>query len=268
MIMYLSYFKIRIIANLQYRAAAIAGILTQLFFGFVYLVVYVTFYKSNPGVTPPMEWSKLVSYLWLQQAFFALTYSAEKDQELLNSIRNGNIAYEMIRPQNFFLKYYVKMVAKKTSMFLLRCWPIIIIGFLLPEPYTLLLPSSFLNFILFLIAIVFSTLLISALVIIIHLLIVFTIDSKGLMSVYMVIIDLFMGNIVPLPFFPPILKKIAYILPFRYICDFPFRIYSGDILVNEGYSLLIQSALWTIAFIGLGLWLSKMVMRKAVIQGG
>ena len=36
---YLSYFKLRFISGLQYRFAAIAGILTQFFFGIVIIMV-------------------------------------------------------------------------------------------------------------------------------------------------------------------------------------------------------------------------------------
>ena len=38
---YLNYFKLRIITNLQYRAAALAGIGTQLFFGLTYIMLYI-----------------------------------------------------------------------------------------------------------------------------------------------------------------------------------------------------------------------------------
>ena len=44
---YLSYFKLRFITSLQYRAAALAGISTQFFFGFVFIMVYVAFYESG-----------------------------------------------------------------------------------------------------------------------------------------------------------------------------------------------------------------------------
>ena len=46
---YLSFFKIRFINGLQYRAAAYAGIATQLAWGFMYIMMYHTFYKTNPS---------------------------------------------------------------------------------------------------------------------------------------------------------------------------------------------------------------------------
>ena len=90
---YVNYFRLRVITALQYRAAAISGFFTQLFFGFIYLMVYLAFYES--GDNYPMALKDLIAYLWLNQAFFSLVYMWTKDQEFLAMIKNGNIAYEL-----------------------------------------------------------------------------------------------------------------------------------------------------------------------------
>ena len=84
---YLSYFKLRFITNLQYRTEAIAGICTQIFFGLIFIMVYLAFYES--GGDTPMNWQELVNYLWLQQSFFALIYPFDRENELLNMIKIG-----------------------------------------------------------------------------------------------------------------------------------------------------------------------------------
>lgn len=63
-----------------------------------------------------MDWQSLVNYLWLQQAFYALIYPFDRENELLDMIKNGNLAYELIRPQNFYLKWYIKMLSKKSEI--------------------------------------------------------------------------------------------------------------------------------------------------------
>lgn len=68
---YLSLFRMRVTAGQKYRAAAWAGVATQFFFGFMYIMIYRSFYMSSAS-TPPMEWAQLVSYTWLQQAFLAI----------------------------------------------------------------------------------------------------------------------------------------------------------------------------------------------------
>lgn len=265
---YLNYFKLRIITNLQYRASAIAGIFTQFFFGFVFIMVYLAFYESNGTVSVDMSLSQLVTYIWLQQAFFALSYPYLKDEELNTMILNGNLAYELVRPQNLFIKFFIKMIASRFCSALLRFSPIIIISLILPEPYKLALPYSTESFIIFLIALILSCLLISVINIVVQLLSMFTIDSKGITNIYMIIAEIFMGGTIPIPFFPKFLKLIAYALPFRYISDFPYRVYSGSILVNEGYHLLLGSSIWIIIIFVIGLLLSKFALKKAVIQGG
>ena len=50
---YLSIFKVKMMNNIQYRMAAIAGISTQLFFGLVFIMVYLAFYKSGNNSNLP-----------------------------------------------------------------------------------------------------------------------------------------------------------------------------------------------------------------------
>ena len=50
----ISYFKLRNITNLQYRADAWAGVSTQIFFGFMFIMVYLAFYESGTDSEMPM----------------------------------------------------------------------------------------------------------------------------------------------------------------------------------------------------------------------
>lgn len=263
---YFSYFKLRFITNLTYRLDAIAGICTQIFFGLIFIMVYVAFYES--GGNPPMPWQSLANYIWLQQAFYALIYPFERDEELLNAIRNGDLAYELIRPQDFYFKFYIKMISKKLVSVLLRFMPVIILAFILPYPFNMSLPNSFQNFILFVISIILAMFLITALNLLMHVLTMFTLDEKGTMITYSVVAEIFMGGTIPLPFFPKWLRTIANVLPFRFVGDFPFRIYSGSISITEGYTLLLGSLIWIIIMIFAGYKISKISLKKAVIQGG
>lgn len=263
---YLSYFKLRFITNLQYRMETIAGILTQLFFALIYIMIYLAFYES--GGSPPLNWQELVNYLWLQQAFFALVYPFDRETELLNMIKNGNLAYELVRPQNFYFKWYIKMLSKRLVAMLLRFIPIIIISSLLPYPLHLSGPYSLSNLIMFIIALILGLLLVTSLNLLMHILTMFTLDEKGTMITYSVISEILAGSTIPIPFFPAWLKLIAEHLPFRFIGDFPFRIYSNSIPLEEGYTLILGSIIWIIITIVIGYLVSRISLKKAVIQGG
>ncbi|MCY3760515.1 MAG: hypothetical protein OXH50_04640 [Gemmatimonadetes bacterium] len=56
---------------LQYRAAALAGMATQLFFGLVIVMVYEAFYVSAAGPMP-MTLREVTTYTWLGQAMLGL----------------------------------------------------------------------------------------------------------------------------------------------------------------------------------------------------
>jgi len=46
---YLSVFRIRFTSSLQYRTAALAGVATQFFWGFVLIMVYIALFVKRPG---------------------------------------------------------------------------------------------------------------------------------------------------------------------------------------------------------------------------
>lgn len=49
---YLSFFRLRMTMGLQYRAAAAAGVVTQFAWGFLAILAYHAFYRSDPGAFP------------------------------------------------------------------------------------------------------------------------------------------------------------------------------------------------------------------------
>lgn len=265
---YVALFKIKFITSLQYRAAALAGLSTQFFFGFVFIMVYLAFYESSSITVAPMKWQEVVNYLWLNQAFFALTYIWIKESSLISMIRNGDIAYELCRPINFYYKWYATMYGSRLASVILRFLPVILIALILPYPYKMSLPINIESFILFIIALLMSSLLVTAIALIFHLITFFTLDEKGIIALLMVISEVFSGGVVPLPFFPKFLKTIAYLLPFRFIADLPFRIYSGNVSIESAIPDLLIGIVWIFVIFYIGIILSRKALAKAIIQGG
>lgn len=264
---YLSYFKLKFKTGLQYRAAAIAGIATQFFFGFVYISVYVAFYETGSS-NLPMTLEDTISYVWLGQAFFALIYLWYKDKEILNMIKSGNIAYELARPQDLYFMWASKILGERLSNVSLRFLPVLLIAIILPSPYNLILNTSFTTFILFILAMLLSTILMTALVLLYHVICLFTLDEKGVVNIFMVLSDILSGLIIPVAFFPDYLQKISNVLPFKYISDFPFRLYIGNISNMEGLIGILVQIIWIIILILLGRLITKKALKKAIIQGG
>ena len=108
----------------------------------------------------------------------------------------------------------------------------------------------------------------TALILLYHIICIFTLDEKGVVNIFMVTSDILSGLVLPIPFFPLFFQNIANILPFRYICDFPFRFYVGNISMSEGFFGILIQMIWIILLVLLGRILMKKALKKAVIQGG
>ena len=264
---YLSYFRLRFVTGLQYRAAAIAGLSTQLFFGIIYVFTYFAFYESN-SVNVPMEINQLVNYLWLNQIFFALIGMFYKDEDILNLIRSGNISYELARPQNLYFIWYFKILSQRLSASLMRGIPLILILFLIPQPYGMSLPSNFVTFLVFVITFILGVLLMTAITTLFHVITIFTLNEKGITNIMFSISEILSGLVVPIPFFPGLMQKISSFLPFKYVSDFPFRIYASHIPLSEVLNGVIIQLFWIVSLILLGNILTKKALKKAVVQGG
>ena len=264
---YFTYFKLKFATGLQYRAAALAGISTQFFFGFVFIMVYYAFYKSGSGHLP-MEIGQLTTYLWLNQALFALISQYYKDQELFSLIRTGNLSYELIRPKNIYFMWYFKLLGQRYANVALRFLPIIIITIFLPEPFNFSLPISLESFIVFILTLFTGSLLVVAITTLYPVITLLTMNEKGVVNIFVVIADILSGLVIPIPFFPPLLKKVSQMLPFQYVSDLPFRIYVGNISVNEGLIGLGIQVIWLLIIITLSYNIMNHNLKRVVVQGG
>src|SRR5262249_31221726 len=72
----------------QYRAAALAGLGTQVFLGLVHMMVLGAFYAMPRAGSAPMTWAETLNYIWLGQATLMIlpTWS---DGEVAAMIRSG-----------------------------------------------------------------------------------------------------------------------------------------------------------------------------------
>jgi ABC-2 type transport system permease protein len=252
---------------MQYRTAAWAGVATQFAWGFMFLMIYEAFYKSSTAA-PSMSYSQLASYIWLQQAFLAIIMLWTQDNELLSSITNGDVAYELCRPYGVYPFWFAKLLATRVSNAALRCLPILIIAALIPKPYRMVAPASLPAFLLFLGALIFSLVLIITISMYIYILTFLTMPPIGARLLVGVSAEFLGGSIIPIPFMPKALQTIVSFFPFRYTTDLPFRIYSGSIPPAEALTGIGIQILWILLLGCTGYFMMASVLKKTVIQGG
>jgi len=98
---------------LQYRAAAFAGLVTQCFWGAIRLMIVAAFYAASTQ-TQPMSLPEVVVYIWLGQAFFGML-PWNIDEEFAQKVRDGSVAYDLLRPVDLYAFWYSHALAYRTA---------------------------------------------------------------------------------------------------------------------------------------------------------
>lgn len=264
---YLSYFRIRFLGNLQYRTAAWAGLATQFAWGFMMILLYRAFYRSNP-MEFPMTFESVAAYIWLQQALLTFYSIWSLDTTIFSDITDGNLAYELLRPLDLYSWWFAKNVALRTARATLRIVPVLLVAFLLPQPYGLTIPASWPALLMFLLTLFMTLGLVIAYTMLVYIGTIRTLNPQGLRVISISLADLLTGAIVPLPFMPERVQRVLAWTPFSVMQNLPFRIYSGDIGIYESLQGFGRQILWLAILVLLGRRFMQHSLRRVVLQGG
>lgn len=263
----LSFFKLRVVNTLQYRAAALGGIFTQYFWGFMEIMLYGAFYADHADAFP-MAFPHLVSYIWLRQAFLAILNTWTYERELFDMILSGNVAYELCRPASLYGMWFARTAALRLGRAALRFWPILLLAAILPEPWRLHFAADGGTFLLFAVSMALSLGVVTALSLIVYFSCFFTLSSEGLRNTLEPLADLLSGGLIPLPFMPDWLEPILRYSPFAAITNAPLRIYSGDIAGARLAETMILQVFWLAVLALIGWILQRQGSKKLCVQGG
>ncbi len=260
---YWSIWTARFRELLQYRAAALAGFGTQLFWGLIKVMIFTAFYENSAADTS-LSLEETVTYIWLGQALF-MTLPMNVDRGIQAKINSGSVVCDLIRPVDLYFLWYCRGVALRTAPTLLRSIPMIFFAGLFLGMQG---PASAGAFVGFLAAIVAAVLLSAALTTLMNVSLFWTLGGDGLRAAMGPCIWLFSGMIVPLPMFPDWARAILEQLPFYGLMDGPFRLFMGHLPLSEAGNLLLHQLAWTGLLVLLGRWLTVRGLRQLTVQGG
>ena len=262
---YFGLFKMTFKGELQYRAKALSGIVTQLFWGLLYIYLYTAFMGGK--IIDGFSISQMISYVWIGQAFFVLRF-ADLPKNCAKEIENGDVCYKFVRPVDLYNQWFAEHFGYKLSATIIRCIPLLICAFILPGGINLTLPVSFSSFLVFLIALIIGAMMTSAISMISIFLTFKTLSAKGIITMMNAVCGVLGGMYVPLVFMPKGIQNVLGYLPFRFIFDLPARIYIGNIQPLEGLKLILIAIIWLAVLMFIGKMLIKLASKKTVIQGG
>lgn len=256
---------------LQYRAAALAGFATQLFWGAIKIMIMAAFYGVAHGAQP-MSFVQVVTYIWLGQALLGLL-PWNVDAELQEKMLTGAVAYELLRPLDLYAFWFARTVALRTATTTLRVVPMmIVVGLIMPlvglSAFALPLPDGFASGVLFVVSLTATVLLASAITMILHIALIWTLSGRGFNSIMTGLVIVLSGMVVPLPLFPDWLQSALYWQPFRGLADVPYRIYSGNISASAAPLEILLQLGWTVLIVLIGYGVLERARSRVVVQGG
>jgi ABC-2 type transport system permease protein len=260
---YLAIFGARFRALLQYRAAALAGLATQVFWGFVRVMIFTAFYAASTG-PQPMTLPEVITYVWLTQALLlVLPWRPDADVEQL--VRSGNVAYELLRPVDLYGLWFARSLAQRTAPALLRCLPMVVLAY---AALGMAGPAGPAAALAFGVSIVATVALSAALTTLLSISVLVTIEGKGVHVLVVSVVNLMSGAIVPLPLLPEWIQPLVSALPFRGLMDTPFRLYMGHMAPAAALGAVVHQVAWTIVLVLVGRVLLARALRRVVVQGG
>ncbi|MCU0552497.1 MAG: ABC-2 family transporter protein [Leptolyngbya sp. Prado105] len=268
---YRSLFIARFSLLLQYRAAALAGIGTQFFWGLLKVMVLEAFFQQNT-IAQPLNFQQSIGYIWLGQAFLFAVVPWAGDREIQELIRSGAVGYDLLRPTDLYNFWFVRALAMRIAPIVLRALPLLAITILLfPQiglsHWALTLPSIA-SLIAFLLALIGAILLSAAMTMVLTVSMMWTLSGEGLNQLAPTLVSVLSGMLVPLPFFPDWLQPILAILPFSGLLDQPFRLFTGNLPPEAIFGVLAHQVIWSTLLVWFGRSLVNRGVNRLVIQGG
>ncbi|MCC6580128.1 MAG: ABC transporter permease [Phycisphaeraceae bacterium] len=248
---------------LQYRAAALAALSTQIVFGWIIVMVYEALYASRRGdAGMPLE--QVITYVWLGQAFLGnLPWGVDKAVAVM--MRDGSVGIELCRPVDLYTAWYARLLAIRMGPTLLRAVPMFILAMLF---FGMKPPVSVAGGAAFVVAMIGAVALSSAITMLVNISLFWTINPYGMSTIIGSLLVVFSGQDIPLPLMPGWLRSISEMLPFRGVVDVPFRLYTGHLPAGGAWRLLAFQWMWIAALVIGGRALMRAGMRRVVVQGG
>ncbi len=264
---YVAIIAARFRALLQYRAAALGGLFTQVFFGLVRIMILRAFYAASTADVP-ISLPRVITYVWLGQATLLLI-PWRTDEDVAEQIRTGNVVYELTRPLDLYFVWFARSFAWRTAPVFLRMLPMFVVAMLfMPAGGELAPPPSAAAFVMWIACFAGAVLVSAALTALMNVTLMWTLTGDGVPMLLATCATMFGGLVIPLPLFPEWAKPVLYAMPFAGMLDFPSRVFSGDISVAHAPWVLAHQLAWTLVLVGLGRWLLSRGVRRLVVQGG
>ncbi len=249
--------------HLTYRSAAVAGLITNFFFGLLRVSVLLALLgprEEYEGMTR----AGIYTYVALTQA--VITYlSLFGWYDLADSVHSGEVAHDLLKPMNYFNFWLARDMGRAGVAILLRGITIMLIFSLFFE---MAHPQSVAGWTAVAVAIFLSWLVSFAFRFLLNLTAFWTPNARGIGRFGFIIAWFFSGFLMPLAFFPEWVQQIAHLTPFPYMLNTVVDIYIGKLAGAGLLQAYFIQLVWVIVLVVAGQLVLGTAVKRLVILGG
>jgi len=249
--------------HLTYRAAALAGLVTNIFFGLVCAAVIVALYGDRE-VVAGLDVQGVITYTGLTQALIVYL-SIFGWYDLMNAVHQGEIAADLLKPMRLFSFWLAQDLGRAVVGLLLRGLTIMGVYALV---FDIAYPTTAVQWGALGVALTLGWLLSFAYRFLVNLAAFWSPDARGIGRFAFVIVMFFSGFLMPLRFFPDWVQTAAYLTPFPHMLNTVVEVYLGVLTGPELLQALLAQALWAFGLVALGQVVLSRATRRLVILGG
>jgi len=247
----------------SYRAANLAGLMTNFFFGLLRASVMIALYAARTDVAG-MSLQDAVTFTAFSQAIIAYL-SLFNWWRVMLAVYSGEIASELLKPTNYFTFWLAQDIGRAIAHFLTR-------GLTIMAAYALFfkitVPQTVGQWLALAVTLVLSLLVSFGWRFLINLTAFWTPDARGIGRIAFGLSWFLSGFMMPLRFFPDWFVRLCHLTPFPAMVNTLLEVYLGLLEGRALLGALAQQVLWVIALFALCQLVMRAGVRKLVIQGG
>lgn len=233
----------------------------------MYFIWKAVFAASGESTFMGFTMTDMTLYVFLSNIVTFLT-NTDSTQMLAEEIREGNIIMRMIKPVNVDMSLLATEVGDKAVMAAFIFLPVMIGVEIYRYCVLGYVAFNILMFLGFILSVIFSYILSFYVNLIFGYLAFWLMNIWGFSILKGSIIKFFSGALIPLAFFPDVVKTIFEQLPFASLVYTPVMIYMGKL---QGVDLLLaygKQVVWILVFVGIAKLMWRWAEKRLAVQGG
>lgn len=249
--------------QLTYRAATIAMLLANTFWGLLRAFIFIALFGAREEVAG-LSITGAITYSGLSQAFigFLMIFGW---YDLMSTVHSGAVGADLLKPISFFVYWLSRDLGRAIGELILRGMPTMVVFALI---FDVVIPTTFVQWAVFGLSLVLSWLVMFSWHFLINLAAFWTPNARGVARLAYAFVALLSGFVMPLRLFPDWFITLANLTPFPQMVNTSVEIYLGILKGSEMWFALGQQVMWAAILIGMGQIILQIGVRRLVIQGG